>query len=65
MKVTIDRFQGDFAVVELPNGKMIDIPKALVPREAKEGDVLSIEIDKDETKRRKKEIESLMDDLFE
>ena len=36
MKLIIDRFEGDFAVVELPNGKMIDCPKALLPDDAKE-----------------------------
>ena len=37
MKLIIDRFEGDFAVVELPNGQMIDCPKVLLPDNAKEG----------------------------
>lgn len=65
MNIIIDRFEGEFAVVELPDKKMINMPKALLPKGAKEGDVLSIRIDKDETKRRKRETEVLMNDLFE
>lgn len=65
MKIIIDRFEGNFAVVELPNKKMINMPKTLVPEKAKEGDVLSIEINRDETEKRGKEIKNLMDDLFE
>lgn len=57
MKFTIDRFEGSFAVVELGNGDMIDIPKAIVPCEAKEGDILKIVIDKEEAEDRKTRIE--------
>lgn len=65
MKVIIDRFEGDYAVVELPDRSTVDIPKQLVPKGAKEGDVLSIEIDKDETAKRKERIQKLMDELWE
>lgn len=41
------------------------MPVCLVPKGAKEGDVLSIKIDKNETEKRKKEIEDLMNNLFE
>lgn len=65
MKVIIDRFEGDFAIVELPDMTFADMPKVLIPDGAKEGDVLSIEIDKDATRVRRKRIEKLMDDLWE
>ncbi|MDK2821473.1 MAG: hypothetical protein PWP31_1438 [Clostridia bacterium] len=66
----IDRFEGEHAVVELEDGKMKDIKKSLLPDNAKEGDVLiinekGIKIDKEETHKRKEEIKSLMDELFE
>lgn len=51
MKVIIDRFEGDFAVVEVEKGVMADLPRLLVP-DGREGDVVSIEIDRDETKAR-------------
>jgi len=70
MHVVIDRFEEDFAVVELPDGNMLNIKKNKIPSEAKEGDVLIIKndeilIDREETKRRKSEIEKMMDDLWE
>lgn len=65
MKVSIDRFEGDYAVVELPDMSTVDMSKQLLPKGAKEGDVLSISIDIDETKNRKKKVEKLMDELWE
>jgi hypothetical protein len=69
MKVTIDRFEGDFAVCEKPDRTMINIKKEKLPAEAKEGDVLVIEGDKIQidaggTAKRKKRIENLMNDLW-
>lgn len=63
MKVTIDRFEGDMAVIELPDQTFINVPKKLFPG-AKESDVIDMSIDKDETEERKKRIIGLMDDLF-
>ena len=62
MKVTIDRFEGKFAVCEKEDRTMINIKKDEIPLEAKEGDILIIEgnkiaIDFAETEKRKKEIE--------
>jgi hypothetical protein len=44
---------------------MLSMPISLVPEGAKEGDVISIEIDNQETERRKGRIKSLMDELWE
>lgn len=63
MKVIIDRFEGDYAVVELDIGKFISVPKILF-QNAKEGDVINILVDEDETKKRKENIQSLMNKLF-
>ena len=69
MKGIIDRFEGQYAVVELSDGKMIDIDRAQLPMEAEEGTVIdissSITINLDETKRRKEEIEKLTEDLWD
>lgn len=65
MKVIIDRFEGDYAVVELENRSMADLPQILIPLEAKEGDTLEIIIDQNETRRRKKRIERLTEGLWE
>lgn len=66
MKVIIDRFEVNFAVCEKENKTMIDIPKEILPEEAKEGDVLNINIsiDTEETENRKKLIEELTKDIW-
>jgi phosphoribosylformylglycinamidine (FGAM) synthase PurS component len=64
MKVIVDRFEGDYAVVEIAIGKCVNIPRVLVP-DAKEGDIIKIEIEKKETEKRKKYIKDLMNNVFE
>ena len=64
MKVIIDRFEGEYAVVEIAIGKFVNIPKILIPN-ANEGDVIKIEVDKNETEERKKHIQDLMNNVFE
>ena len=69
MKVIIDRFEGNFAVCEKADRTMIDIPKDKIPVEAKEGDILVIEVDSIKidtagTVKRKKSIDKLMNDLW-
>ena len=69
MKVTIDRFEGEFAVCEQEDRTMINIRKDKIPQEANEGDILiiegeSISIDFAGTDERKKRINRLMDDLW-
>ena len=65
----IDRFESELAVVEFDD-KMKDIPKSELPKNAKVGDALifdgdKITISKEETKKLEKEIDDLMDELFE
>lgn len=64
MKITIDRFEGDFAVVELPDGKFADVPRVALPKEARESDIISINVDHDATEKRRKEIRELENNLF-
>ena len=65
MKFIIDRFEGEFAVVELENREMIDIPICMIPEDAKEGNTLKIIIDEEETSIRRKRIEEKFKNLFE
>ena len=65
MNFTIDRFEGDFAVVEAETGEFFNIPKGLLPEDALEGDVFSLTKNTEETDNRKKRVENLMNDLFE
>lgn len=63
MEVIIDRFEGNYAVVELDLGVFVNLPKELVPK-AREGDVVEIKIVKGTTKQRKKRVNKLMNKLF-
>lgn len=65
MRVTIDRFEGDFAVVERTDRTMADLPRTLVPNGAREGDVLLIQIDQAATRQQAQRIHKKMEGLWE
>lgn len=60
----IDRFEGEFAVVELLDKTFINIPLSELPKGSKEGDVLKLRIDHKEMEKRNDRIKDLMDDLW-
>ena len=64
MKYIIDRFEGNFAIVELSDKTFVNIPKAAIPPEAKEGAVIDVSVDKGSTEARTEKINNLMGDLF-
>ena len=64
MKIVIDRFEGDYAVVELPDCKVCNMPLCLVPDGAEEGDVIEI-VYSDDNENRANRIRRKMDNLFE
>lgn len=69
IKGIIDRFEGNIAVVEV-DGVTKDFDKSLFPKEATVGDVVEIEgnkvtVLKNETEKLRKEIEDLMNDVWE
>lgn len=63
MTFTIDRIEENYLIVELENGKIINLPKELIPN-AKENDIYTIALNKDEMKKRKNTINNLINDLF-
>ncbi len=66
MKAVIDRFEGDFAVVLFGDEeKKVDIPKQLLPGEAREGSWLKVtfELDLEGTKRQEEKITGLLEKL--
>lgn len=70
MKITIDRFEGKYAICEKEDKGMIEIELKNLPNGVKEGDILHIDneiitIDEAATKSRKEYIKSLMDKLWE
>lgn len=64
MDVVVDRIEGEYAVVEIKKGEMCNLPIELVPN-VKEGDIVTITINKNKTEERKKTIEELMNSVFE
>lgn len=63
MYVVIDRFEGDKAVLELPDRTFVNAP-AILFENAKEGDVVSIVVDSEETRLRKEEVERIMNRMM-
>lgn len=70
-KGIIDRFEGEWAVVEMEDGEFIDVPVDTLPPEAVEGSLIYMErgqkslVLKEETDNNKDRIRELMDSLFE
>ena len=69
MRAIIDRFEGEFAILEL--GKEYrKIERVMLPPEVREGDVLFHRdkqwvVDPEATRKRKEEIEKLAEELWE
>jgi len=65
----VDRFEGDYAIIELDKG-FERIAKGKLPTTVKEGDVIVIDkekiyVDIEETNKRKNKIKGLFDKLFQ
>ncbi len=65
MKIIIDRFEENHAVVVLEDGTTVNMAKILLPPDVKEGDVIEIHKNEEETLVRKRKIKKLMDDFWE
>ena len=63
-RLIIDRLENGFAVCEIEEGSFADIPEKVLPDGVKEGDVITISVDKSETEKKKEKIEGLMNSLF-
>jgi len=66
---TIDRFEGDLAMLETDSRQIVEIPRSALPAGAKEGDVVREEdgrfwIDKEETARLREQTRRLEDELW-
>lgn len=64
MKVVIDRIEDGIATVELENGKMINVPAELFDG-CKEGDIVYITQNAEETEKKKKEVVIDISGLFD
>lgn len=69
MLAIIDRFEGDMAVCEQDDHRIVNIARKRIPPAAREGDVLVLEeiitIDVEETEKRKAQLRELTEDLWE
>ena len=63
MKIVIDRFEGNIAVCELEDGSLVNAPAVLF-KGAREGDIVLIEIQKEESRERKKSLDKRLKGLF-
>ena len=70
-KAIIDRFEGDWAVLELDEDEFMDVARANLPLGAKEGSIILIDDEGEitllekETQDKRDEVEELMERLFE
>lgn len=63
MQIVIDRFEGEFAIVELPDGKMAKVEKTILAAFS-EGDVIMLKKDAEATEQAKKQAEQALADLI-
>ncbi len=63
---TIDRFEGDLAVIKLNDGQTLNWPKKMLPKETKEGGVIHLSLITSETntKEREKIAKSILNELL-
>ena len=67
----IDRFEEDWAIVEMEDGEFIDVPAHTLPSEAVEGSVILIEekekitVLTEETHTQRAKVKALIDKLFD
>lgn len=69
-RFTVDRLEGDKAVLECENGDMAVFDRASLPQNIKEGDILRFEsescyLNAEETERRRQKIRRMMETVFE
>ena len=64
-KATVDRFEGDFAVLSVES-RSLDIPKKIIPEGTKEGNIIYIAItnDKEETKSQEELARNLLNEVL-
>ena len=60
VQAIIDRFEGDYAVMELEDKEFVGMPRKLIPEGAKEGEVIKVMIYDEGRKSIKKRTEALL-----
>ncbi len=60
----LDRIEGETAILELESGACIKLPVSLLPKDAKEGDVLVLAVDTDAAQQSRQTAKKRMNRLF-
>lgn len=65
LSLSLDRFEGDLAVLASEEGATIDVPRAWLPTDARPGDVLSVAFvrDDDATRVLAEQTRAVLDEL--
>lgn len=63
----IDRFEGQWAVIETDDRTTFNLPRSILPSDAKEGDVITLiaAINRENTQKRREKARSLLDNFFD
>lgn len=63
----IDRFEGQWVIVEAENRTTFNLPRSVLPVDIKEGDVINIHVSLDPvaTRQRSKKAKSILDNFFD
>lgn len=62
-RLTVDRFEGEWAVVETDGGRVVDVPLWILPEGVREGDVVVLRVDAEATGAARAEAGELLDRL--
>ena len=66
MQYTIDRLEEEIAVLQNENGESFSVPAALLaPLHAREGDIITITLDSNQTETKKEDVRSKLHHLFD
>lgn len=68
-KFNVDRIEGEIAVLECENGSFVNMELASLPKNIREGDIIRFDsnscfLSAEETDRRRRKMQKLMDKLF-
>ena len=64
MQGIVDRMEGEWIVLELESGEMVNLPRKILP-EAAEGDVIVCSVDQEKTAQRREKLRELRRRLWE
>lgn len=63
-KFIVDEIEGNKASLEAEDGSLLTVDLSLLPPAVSEGDVIRIFIDREQTGKKKDEIQNLLNDIF-